>query len=250
MGARPLALSSLGSEAQGEQDMSSPDAPIRVLLIDDHRLMVEMTEVVLREAGIEVMGRAYRLSDVPGLLVGLPADVALVDYALPDGRGSQAIREIVRSWPRCRSVLLTGHADRDIAEEAIAAGADGVMVKDGGLDELVRIVRRAAAGDVLLDVSILASLVERTNQVPGRQPISPLTERERNALEVLLAVGDTEEAAARLGITESTYRVHLHHAMRKLGVDGRLQAISLALRAGIIRPPEAINDRPLGGHHR
>ena len=96
MGARPLALSSREREAQGEQDMSSPDAPIRVLLIDDHRLMVEMTVVVLRDAGIEVMGRAYRLSEVAGLLVGQPADVALVDYALPDGRGSQAIREIVR----------------------------------------------------------------------------------------------------------------------------------------------------------
>lgn len=225
-------------------------APITVVLIDDHRLMVEMTEVVLSEAGISVLGRAYRLSDMPALLAGPAADVALVDYALPDGRGSQAIREIVRTWPGCRSVLLTGHADRDIAEEAIAAGADGVMLKDGGLDELVRIVRRAAAGDVLLDVSILASLVERTNQPPPKQPISPLTDRERNALEVLLAVGDTAEAAERLGITESTYRVHLHHAMKKLGVEGRLEAISLALRAGIIRPPAPITDRPVGPGRR
>ncbi len=134
-------------------------------------------------------------------------------------------------------MLLTGHADREIAEEAIAAGADGVLLKDRSLDDLVRIVRRAAAGDVLLDASILASLIERTSAGPARPVTSPLTDRERDALEVLLAVGDTEEAAHRLGITESTYRVHLHHAMKKLGVEGRLEAISVALRAGIIRPP-------------
>ena len=224
--------------------------PIRVLLIDDHRLMVEMTEVVLSEAGIKVIGRAHRLSDVPSLLVGQPADVALVAYAMPDGRGSQAIRDIARIWPTCRCVLLTRHADREIAEEAIAAGADGVMSKDGGVEALVRIVRRAAAGDVLLDASILASLVERTNAPPVRQPSSPLTDRERNALEVLLAVGDTAQAAARLGITESTYRVHLHHAMKKLGAEGRMEAISLALRAGLIRPPAPNADHPAGNDRR
>ncbi|MFN8622843.1 MAG: response regulator transcription factor [Chloroflexota bacterium] len=210
---------------------------ITVLLVDDHRLMVEMTQVVLAEAGYRVVGSAYRLSEVPALLVGERADVALVDYTLPDGRGSEAIRLIQHAWPGCRSVLLTGHADREIAEEAIAAGADGVMLKDRSLDELVQIVRRAAAGDVLLDASILASLIERTSSGPIRPLVNPLTDRERDALEVLLAVGDTEEAARRLGITESTYRVHLHHAMKKLGVEGRLEAISVALRAGIIRPP-------------
>jgi DNA-binding NarL/FixJ family response regulator len=213
------------------------DHPITVLLVDDHRLMVEMTQVVLVEAGFKVVGSAYRLSEVSPLLVGEHADVALVDYTLPDGRGSEAIRLIQHAWPGCRSVLLTGHADREIAEEAIAAGADGVMLKDRSLDELVQIVRRAAAGDVLLDASILASLIERTSSGPIRPLVNPLTDRERDALEVLLAVGDTEEAARRLGITESTYRVHLHHAMKKLGVEGRLEAISVALRAGIIRPP-------------
>jgi DNA-binding NarL/FixJ family response regulator len=223
-------------EHEGDRP-AADERPIRVLLVDDHRLMVEMTQVVLDEAGFAVVGSAYRLSEVPALLAGQQADVALVDYTLPDGRGSEAIRLIQRAWPGCRSVLLTGHADRDIAEEAIAAGADGVMLKDRGLDELVQIVRRAAAGDVLLDASILASLIERTSSGPLRPVTNPLTDRERDALEVLLAVGDTEEAARRLGITESTYRVHLHHAMKKLGVEGRLEAISVALRSGMIRPP-------------
>ena len=215
----------------------------RVLLVDDHRLIVEMTEVVLRDAGFEVIRPAYRLSDMSSVLTQAPAHVALVDYALPDGRGSEAIREILRAWPRCRCVLLTGHADRDIAEEAIAAGADGVLLKDRTVDDLVDVTRRAAAGDVLLDASILANLLEKTGS-PSHQPTSPLTDRERDALEVLLAVGDTTEAARRLGITESTYRVHLHHAMKKLGVEGRLEAISMALRAGIIRPPSPITEHP------
>jgi len=220
--------------------------PIRVLLVDDHRLTAEMIRVVLDRAGMEVVGMAYRLADVGPMLTGAPAHVALVDSGMPDGRGSQAIREIRRGWPTCRCVLLTGYADPDIAEEAIGAGADGVMLKDIGVDELVDIVRHAAAGHVLLAESVLASLVERTGDPPRHRPLKPLTDRERTVLEVLLTVGDTEVAASRLGITESTYRVHLHHAMRKLGAEGRLQAISLALRAGLIRPPDALFHRSAG----
>lgn len=213
------------------------EGTIRVALIDDHKIVVDMTRAVLEGAGIIVMGVAYRLDQVPALLDGEPADVALVDYALPDGRGTEAIRRIRRTWPRCRAVLFTGYADSDVAEEAIAAGADGILTKSRGVDELLRIVRRAAAGDVLLDPAVLAGLAFRPDSSAAPKPISPLTDRERDVLEILLQEGDIEAASERLGITLSTYRVHLHHAMRKLGVDSRLEAISTALRAGVIRAP-------------
>jgi DNA-binding NarL/FixJ family response regulator len=211
-------------------------APIRVVIIDTQRLVVDMTRAVLEEAGDLVVGVAYRLDEVSALLLGPEADVALVGYALPDGRGTEAIRWIRGAWPSCRAVLFTRFPDPAIAEEAIAAGADGIIRKSHGMDELLEVVRRAAAGDVLLDAETLAGLVAHPPVLSARGP-GPLTERERDVLEVLLETGDIGGAASRLGITPSTYRVHLHHVMRKLGAESRLQAISIALRAGLIRAP-------------
>jgi DNA-binding NarL/FixJ family response regulator len=213
--------------------------PTRVAIVDTQRLVVEMTRSVLQDAGEIVVGVAYRLDEVAPLLLGVPADVALVGYALPDGRGTEAIRSIRRAWPLCRAVLFTRFLDPRIAEEAIAAGADGVVRKGHGMQELLDVVRRAAAGEVLLDPATLAGLAWHASALAAPAPVSLLSDRERDVLEVLLEEGDVDTAAVRLGITPSTYRVHLHHAMRKLGVDTRLAAISYALHAGFIRAPGA-----------
>lgn len=213
--------------------------PIRVVIIDTQRLVVEMTRAVLQEAGNIVVGIAYRADEVVALLRGPRADVALVGYALPDGRGTDVIRRIRRAWPLCRAVLFTRFLDPLIVEEAIAAGADGVVRKGQGMAELLDTVRRAAAGDVLLDPATLAGLARRAPALALPTRVTLLSERERDVLEVLLEEGGIDAAALRLGITPSTYRVHLHHAMRKLGVDTRLAAISHALHAGFIRAPAA-----------
>lgn len=222
-------------------------APIRVAIVDDHRIFAEMLAETLAAEGGVVTWIAPRLDALPALLAEQPpADVALVDYLLPDGRGTDAIAAIRRAWPACRCLLFTGLENDDVFEEAVASGADGVLMKRlAGADDVADAVRRAAAGEILLDPSFLTRLVRRTAAGSFRsgQIVEKLTPRERAALEVLLEAGGTEAAAERLGIAPSTYRVHLHNAMAKLGADGRLDAISRALKAGVIRPPEVV----LGG---
>jgi two-component system, NarL family, response regulator LiaR len=214
-----------------------PDRPVSVALVMGHRLTGEMIQVVLHDAGVRVIGSSFRLDELPVLLELEPANVALVDHALPDGRGVAAIQLIRQRWLGCRVVFLTGFEDHNVRDEAIAAGADGILQRSDSIAGLVGIVRRAAAGDVLLDPSTLASLVRRRGSGRVGRFAGALNDRERDALEVLLELGAVGPAARRLGITESTYRVHIHHAMRKLGVASRLEAISSALRAGLIRPP-------------
>jgi DNA-binding NarL/FixJ family response regulator len=220
--------------------MPSRDRPIRVALVDDHQFIADLLSRALERhpERFEFVGNAPRLADVGPLLRQDPADVVLVDYSLPDGRGSDVLRVVKRHWPRARLVLFTGHSESDILLEAIAAGADGVLTKGTGIDEILAVIERADRGDVLLDSTILRDLMAQPSAGASRlAALDRLTPRERVVLEAILAAGTTEEAARRIGMAPATLRVHLHRASQKLGATSRLETISLALRAGLIRAP-------------
>jgi DNA-binding NarL/FixJ family response regulator len=227
--------------AMHEQTGVRPRArAIRVALVDDHQFIADMLSRALeRHPGkFEFIGNAQRLADVSGLLRHEPADVVLVDYSLPDGRGSDVLRLVRRHWPRARMVLFTGHAESDILHEAIAAGADGVLTKDVGVDHILAVIERAHRGDVLLDAGTLRDLMTQPAVGASRlAALDRLTPRERIVLEAILAAGTTQEAARRIHMAPATLRVHLHRASQKLGATSRLEAISMALRAGLIRAP-------------
>jgi DNA-binding NarL/FixJ family response regulator len=214
--------------------------PIRVALVDDHQFIADMLSRALERQPdrFEFVGNAPRLADVGALLRRDPADVVLVDYSLPDGRGSDVLRIVRRHWPRARMVLFTGHAESDILHEAIAAGADGILTKDMGVEHILDVIERADRGDVLLDAGTLRDLMTQPAAGASRlAALDRLTPRERIVLEAILDAGTTQEAARRIDMAPATLRVHLHRASQKLGASSRLEAISLALRAGLIRAP-------------
>ncbi len=229
--------------ADAHEPRSAPGSrarPIRVALVDDHQLIAELVSRALERHPdrFEFVGNAPRLADVGPLLRQDPADVVLVDYSLPDGRGSDVLRIIRRHWPKARLVLFSGHSESDILHEAIAAGADGIIAKGTGMDEILGVIERAHRGDVLLAPEILRDLMTQPAAGATRlAALDRLTPRERVVLEAVLATGTTEEAARRVGMAPATLRVHLHHAGQKLGATSRLETISLALRAGLIRAP-------------
>jgi DNA-binding NarL/FixJ family response regulator len=214
--------------------------PIRVALVDDHQFIADLLSRALERHPdrFEFLGNAPRLADVGALLRQVPADVVLVDYSLPDGRGSDVLRIVRRHWPRARMVLFTGHSESDILHEAIAAGADGVLTKDMGMDHILDVIERAHRGDVLLDAGTLRDLMRQPSGGASRlAALDRLTPRERVVLEAILAAGTTQEAARRIHMAPATLRVHIHRASQKLGATSRLEAISIALRAGLIRAP-------------
>jgi DNA-binding NarL/FixJ family response regulator len=229
--------------------------PIRVALVDDHQFIADLLSRALeRHPGkFEFLGNAPRLADVGTLLRHDPADVVLVDYSLPDGRGSDVLRLVRRHWPRARMVLFTGHAESDILHEAIAAGADGIIAKGTGMDEILAVIERAHRGDVLLAPETLRDLMRHPAAGASRlAALDRLTPRERIVLEAVLAAGTTNEAARRIHMAPATLRVHLHRASQKLGATSRLEAISMALRAGLIRAPSGMQKaspsmEPAGG---
>jgi DNA-binding NarL/FixJ family response regulator len=219
--------------------------PLRVALVDDHQFIADLLERAReREPGrFEFVGNAPRLAEVPTLLRQAPADVVLVDYSLPDGRGSDVLRLIRRQWPRARLVLFSGHSEPDILHEAIAAGADGILAKGTGVDEILSVIDRAHRGEVLLDSEILRDLMRQPSAGATRlAALDRLTPRERVVLEAMLATGTTQEAAHRIGMAPATLRVHLHRVSQKLGATSRLETLSIALQAGLIRAPSGAAD--------
>lgn len=216
--------------------------PIRVALVDDHQFIADMLARALERHPdrFDFVGSAARLAEVSQLLRKEPADVVLVDYSLPDGRGSDVLRVVKRGWPRARLVLFSGHSEPDILHEAIAAGADGILAKGTGIDAIIDVIERAHRGDVLLDADVLRDLMTQPAGGASRlAALDRLTPRERAVLEAVLATGTTSEAARQVGMAPATLRVHLHRASQKLGATSRLETISIALRAGLIRAPSS-----------
>jgi DNA-binding NarL/FixJ family response regulator len=219
---------------------------IRVLLVDDQRLILEAVSRMLNsEPDIRVIGLAMSVADV-GAYDGEPVDVALVDYRLRDGTGADATRLIKARWPSARIVMLTGLEDDETVYESIQAGADGYLTKDRAVDEVVSTVRAAHAGATLLPRELIMSIVRRVAEArdrdrdPERAPYETMTPRELEILRALTEGLSTPEICGRLAITPNTLRTHVQNIMGKLRVHSKLEAVTFALRHGLVEPPRAV----------
>jgi two-component system NarL family response regulator len=215
--------------------------PIRVLLVDDHQLLTgSLSRVLAAESDIEVVGRAATVAEARELL-GDRLDVVLMDYRLPDGTGADATRAIKQRWPTARVVMLTALADDETVLESIQAGADGYLTKDTAVDEVVSAVRSAYAGETLLPRAVIVGIAQRVatarDRGPERRQVEPLTPRELEVLRALTEGLSTPEICEQLFIAPNTLRTHVQNIMGKLRVHSKLEAVTFALRHGLVEPP-------------
>lgn len=216
---------------------------IRVLLVDDHRLLLEsLARVLAMEPDIRIVGTASTVAEAREVARD-PLDVVLMDYRLPDGTGVDATRAIKARWPACRVVMLTAIDDDETLLESIQAGADGYLTKVQAIDDVVATVRAADAGATLLPRSVIMSIARRVAEARDRQaertPAEPLTPREREVLRALTDGLSTPEICERLHITPNTLRTHVQNIMGKLHVHSKLEAVAFALRHRLVEPPRA-----------
>jgi DNA-binding NarL/FixJ family response regulator len=215
--------------------------PIRVLLVDDHQLLVDaLTHVLGREPGIEIAGVARSVGEAK-LAARDRMDVVLMDYRLPDGTGADATRFIKSRWPGAKVIMLTGVTDDETMLDSIQAGADGYLTKDRAISDVVEAVRGAQAGEILLPRAVIFGIAQRVaaarERSAARNPIEQLTPRELEVLRALaegLASGDI---CARLYIAPNTLRTHVQNIMSKLRVHSKLEAVAVALRYRLVEPP-------------
>jgi len=202
---------------------------IRVLCVDDHRLIREgVTRIVDVQPDMEVVAEASNGENAVAQFVASRPDVTLMDLQLPFSSGAEATRRIREIDPSARIIVLTMyHGDEDI-HRAFEAGAMGYVLKDTISDDLIRVIREVHAGRRVVTPEIQQALDER-----ARQPT--LSQRERQVLELVAEGMRNKEIAAALGISADTAGMHVKNLYTKLGVHDRTAAVATAIRRGIIR---------------
>ncbi|GHJ43428.1 DNA-binding response regulator [Catellatospora sp. TT07R-123] len=213
----------------------------RVLLVDDQALVRSGFTMILRSAGLDVVGEAADGLEAVKLARALRPDVILMDIRMPALDGLEATRRILAESPQPRVIMLTTFDLDRYVYAALAAGASGFLLKDVTPEHLVNAVRLVSTGDALLSPSITRRLVQRFAQPGGDQPqvpadLSTLTPRE---LEVLRLVGrglSNSEIAASLTLSEATVKTHVARIFAKLDLRDRAQAVVVAYETGLITP--------------
>lgn len=221
-----------------------PAKPLRVMLLEDHAAFRQALALVAgREPDMEIVAQASSLAEAQDSL-GVPEaperiDAAVIDLALPDGNGADLVEDLRRHNPEVAVLVLSATLGRDNLARAVEAGVDGVLDKAAGLGEIVRQVRRLAAGAVLPSQEEMMEWLrlygQRSDADRGAEPaVGSLTSREREALRALAEGLDGEGVAERLCITVGEERALVANILAKLGVRSRLQALAVAARHGAV----------------
>ncbi len=217
--------------------MESRGDQTRVLVVDDHEMFSDALAMLLhRQPDVVLVGSARDAEEALSLL-GTEPDVVLMDLDLPGVDGIQATRQIRLAAPGTKVVVLTAMEDPELIADALAAGACGYVPKTRAVDELMDVVRRAAAGELVLPERDLAPVLEQLRSgrasSPGEAALRRLTPRETQILRALAAGDTTTQIADALGISALTVQSHVKSILAKLGVHSKIEAVTLAWRHGL-----------------
>ncbi len=207
---------------------------LRILLVDDHEVVrVGLRALIERQAGMEVIGEAGTAREAVTQAGRLAPDVVVLDVRLPGSSGLDACQQIKARWPETRIIVLTSFPDEDVLFDAIAAGADGYVLKQVGSDDLIRALERVGRGESLLDPSVTDRVFARIRKARHRERADAFADLSRQEMEILalIAEGQTNrEIGEALHLGEKTVRNYVSDILNKLGVNSRTQAAAYAAR--------------------
>lgn len=207
--------------------MNEP-AKIRVLSIDDHPLVREgLAALINAQTDMCVVGQGATGHEAIQLFRELQPDVALMDLRLPDLSGIDAMITILSGSPQARVIMVTSSEGDVEMERALAGGAKGYILKSMPPREVLEAIRKVHAGKKAIPSEIAAQLADHMSD-------ETLTAREIEVLQQVAEGNRNRDIADRLFISEGTVKVHIQHIMDKLGASDRTQAITIAVRRGII----------------
>ena len=210
---------------------------IRVLLVDDHRLLRESLGRSLAREGFEIVGEAGDGEEAIDRVAALQPQVVLMDVTMPRLTGVEATKVIHLRYPEVAVLMLTMHADDDVVASAIRAGAVGYLVKSCSTGEIAEAVRLAASPDASLSPRLAASMLQEVRR--WDQPVVDedrlITKREEEVLQLIADGCSTPEVAAAMYISQKTVKNHLASIYQKLDARDRTQAVLRAVRMGIVK---------------
>ncbi|HEX6529261.1 MAG TPA: response regulator transcription factor [Burkholderiales bacterium] len=209
--------------------------PIRVLIADDHAVVAEgLRHLVEAEKDIEVVACVGDGREAVQQSRDLQPDVVLMDLSMPELNGADATRAILERDPRCRVIVLSMYSQREYVRRALKAGAAGYVVKRSAAKEVVEAIRAVHAGQRYLSPRVADVVLEDYTDEKKDDPLSRLSAREREVLQ-LLAEGRTgAQIAERLALSQKTVETYRARLVEKLGIRDLAGLVRFAIQKGLV----------------
>lgn len=199
----------------------------KILLIDDHPLMRQGIRQILElEDNFVIVGEASNGTDGISIALDTNPDLIILDLNMKGISGLDTLRALRKHGIDSRIVVLTVSDEQSDVFALMDAGVDGYLLKDSDTAELVENIRKAAQGETVLSDSVRQHLLDRR---PENDPLSVLTDRERDVLQWIATGMSNKQIASQLFISEETVKVHTRNLLRKLNVHSRVAATVLYL---------------------
>jgi DNA-binding NarL/FixJ family response regulator len=215
---------------------------IRVLIVDDHIAVAESLYALLaRDLSFELTELAHDANEALRIVRERQPDVILMDQALPGMSGAEATAHVIAARPQTAVIMFSGGMTDDELVTAVESGIRGYLPKGSHMAEVITAIRRAAAGEILLDKDELARLLrrarDRTQEKTDRdRHKAGLTPREREVLGLMAEALEIPDISTRLGISAHTTRGYVQNILEKLGVHSKLAAVVRANALGVLDP--------------
>lgn len=203
----------------------------RVIVVEDHAVVRRGICALLDAAGFDCVADVGTGEEAVRAASETKADAVLLDLGLPDMDGLEVLRQITELVPGSRVVILTMHAEEEYVMEALAAGADGYVLKTEEPDVVMEAVRRAIRGELFIDPAV-ATHVARS--AVAQESPDPLTPREREILALIARGLTNKQISEELFISLNTVETHRRHILEKLGAHSRAELVAQAMERGLL----------------
>jgi DNA-binding NarL/FixJ family response regulator len=210
----------------------------RVLVVDDHRTFAELLSGALAVSGMEPCGVATSGAQALAMVQELRPDIVVMDIEMPRQDGLATTRRIREVAPHTLVAVVTAHRDPDWVARAAQAGASAFIPKDGALGEMIDVLLRVRAGQMLVAPATFTGPVGRRSPAELGAPPPALTRREQEVLDCLGSGMQVKAIARVLGITLETCRGYVKSLHAKLGVRSQLEAVIKAQQLGLLGVPD------------
>ncbi len=214
---------------------------IRVILADDHTVVRQgLRALLVAEGDIDIVGEADNGRQAVQIARKLTPDVAVIDIAMPQLNGLEATRQITRTVPSTKVLILSSYSDDEYVQQLTEAGAAGYLIKQTAANELLKAIREAHKGNAYFSPSIAKRLRDQCRQAfvtggqPSRRRSDNLTTREAEVLQLIAEGRANKQIAAELNISIKTVEKHRQQVMNKLGIHDVAGLTRHAIAKGII----------------